>query len=212
MDVYAFDRLTGEYVGITAADPDPLAEGQWLVPAFATPVVPPAPVVGFARVFVSGIWSLVEDHRGETWWRGHGDPVAIDEIGADAVDGLSEAEPPAPAPTQADLIIHVAVARWRKETGGITIGGLSIVTDRESQAMIIGAHAYVVANPAAVIQWKTAAGFVELDAAQITGLALAVGSHVQACFVKEAEVVGAIAEYATRAEIDAAFAAVQTAY
>jgi hypothetical protein len=207
MEVYSFAPTTGEYVGTLAADPDPLAEGKWLVPAFATSIAPPAAAAGFVRVFL-GAWSLIEDHRGETWWRGHGDPVVIGEIGAAAVAGLSEAEPPAPAPTQADLIIHAAVARWRKETGGITIGGLSIVTDRESQAMVIGAHAYVVANPAAVIQWKTAAGFVELDAAQITALALAVGSHVQACFVKEAEVVGTIAEYATLAEIDAAFAAV----
>lgn len=124
---------------------------------------------------------------------------------------IAEPTPP-PPPTEADLIAYAADARWRKETGGITVGGVPIATDRESQAMLTGAHAYVQANPTATIKWKSEAGFVELTAEQITALALAVGAHVQACFAKEAEVVGSIGSYPTKESIDAAFVAVQTVF
>ncbi|MDQ2083092.1 DUF4376 domain-containing protein [Xanthobacteraceae bacterium Astr-EGSB] len=110
-----------------------------------------------------------------------------------------------------DLVAYAAATRWRRETGGVTIAGVTVATDRESQAMLSGAHAYVQANPAAAtIRWKSEDGFVALDAPQITALALAVGAHVQACFTAEADIAAGIESgtITTRAEIDAAFAAI----
>jgi hypothetical protein len=109
-----------------------------------------------------------------------------------------------------DLVAYAADARWRRETGGIVVGDVPVETDRQSQAMLTGAHAYVAAHPAATIQWKTAAGFVTLDAATVTALALAVGAHVQASFACEADVAAQIASgsITTPAQIDAAFASI----
>jgi len=123
--------------------------------------------------------------------------------------------PPTP-PTADDLVALAASARFKKETGGITVIGIPIATDRESQAMLNGAFNFVQVNSTATIKWKSDAGFVELTAAQIMGLALAVGTHVQACFAKEADVnVGISAQpptITTAAQIADAFAAVSTAY
>jgi hypothetical protein len=107
-----------------------------------------------------------------------------------------------------DLGIYAANKRYAVETAGITIGGSTIATDRESQAMITGAYNYLQANPAESVQFKTKNGFVDLDATAMTVIATAVGAHVQACFAREAAVAAAIDDetVTTTAEIDAAFA------
>lgn len=106
------------------------------------------------------------------------------------------------------LVAYAAAARWRKEVGGIVAAGQTIATDRGSQAMVAGAHAYLQQAPDATIHFKGDAGFVVLDAAAMTAIALAVGAHVQSCFAIEAEVLVDIESGAitTKAEIDAAFA------
>lgn len=83
--------------------------------------------------------------------------------------------------------------RWEVETGGIVISGMPIPTDRESQALITGAVAGALIDPAQVIYWKTSAKdehgvpiSVPLDATTLKAVALAVRAHVQACFDLEA--------------------------
>ena len=106
------------------------------------------------------------------------------------------------------LTVYVAAKRFEVETGGILFNGATIATDRESQAMISGAYSFVAANPEASISYKTAGGFVQLNAAQVQAVANAVGQHVQACFAKEAVIATQIAGggITSIAEIDAAFA------
>jgi len=130
---------------------------------------------------------------------GYGDPPSEGAVAA--AEAAIEADPAA-------LAAHAAAVRFAVETGGITVSGATVDTSRESQAMITGAHSYVLATPAAVIFYKSAGGFVTLDAATMVAVATAVGQHVQACFAREAEVVVAIAAetVTSRAAIDAAFA------
>lgn len=92
----------------------------------------------------------------------------------------------------ADLAAYAADRRWRAETAGIVVAGAVIATDRESQAMIMGARLYAQATPGANVQFKTAGGFVALGGAQIEAVALAVAAHVQACFAVEAAVLAEI--------------------
>lgn len=91
-------------------------------------------------------------------------------------------------PSKDALLAYSADIRWRQETSGIAINGAVIDTGRESQAMINGAFALAKDDPAAVIQFKAATGFVSLDSATMVGIARAVGAYVQACFAKEAGV------------------------
>ncbi len=102
--------------------------------------------------------------------------------------------PPAPPPSAADLYVAAVDKRWRVETGGISVGGVPVATDRESQSLITGAHAYVLTNPDVSIKFKAANGFVDLDATRVTAVATAVAAHVQACFAVEADVAAAIAD------------------
>jgi len=109
-----------------------------------------------------------------------------------------------PEPVPVDLYAYAATKRYAVETGGIVIDGMRVMTDRASQSLITGAYNYVQANPDVLVKFKTAAGFVELTAAQMTAIANAVGAHVQASFAAEGEankqiIAGTIS---TTAEID----------
>jgi len=75
---------------------------------------------------------------------------------------------------------------------GTTVAGMSIATDDTSQSRITGAALAVTIDPEATVQWKTGAGFVTLDAAQVIAVAQAVRAHVQACFDREAALLAAL--------------------
>ncbi|WP_054312928.1 DUF4376 domain-containing protein [Mesorhizobium sp. 1M-11] len=111
-----------------------------------------------------------------------------------------------PIPLKVQLTAYAADKRWQVETGGITVGGATIDTSRESQAMITGAYAYSQANPTETISYKAASGWVSMDAATLAAIATAVGAHVQACFAAEAAMAAEIeaGTITTTAEIDAA--------
>lgn len=64
--IYATHPETGEYVSQALADPSPLEEGVWLVPALAYLDSPPDVMPGWARIRQGGKWRQVEDHRGKT--------------------------------------------------------------------------------------------------------------------------------------------------
>lgn len=100
--------------------------------------------------------------------------------------------PPTVERLDTDLYAYAADKRWRVETGGISVGGVPVATDRESQSLITGAHAYAQINPGVMIKYKSGAGFVDLEAATVAAIATAVAAHVQACFATEADVAVAI--------------------
>jgi hypothetical protein len=110
-----------------------------------------------------------------------------------------------PEPVPVDLQAYAAAKRYAVETGGIVLNGMSVMTDRQSQALITGAYAYVQANPTVTVSFKTPSGFVNLAAAEVTAVANAVGAHVQASFAAEDAVVQGIAAgtIKTAADIDA---------
>jgi hypothetical protein len=115
--------------------------------------------------------------------------------------------PPAAPPI--DLKAYAAARRYEREIGGVVVAGTSIDTSRESQSMIAGAHAYVQAMPSATVDFKAASGWVTLDAATVTAIALSVAAHVQACFAAEKAADAGIdaGTITTTAEVDAAIAA-----
>lgn len=106
----------------------------------------------------------------------------------------------------AELKEYASARKRSAETGGMTISGMSIATDRESQGMISGAYLAVQRDPQRIIQWKTESGFVPIDAATMTAIADAVANHVQDFFAKEAEVCTLIdsGEITTFEQIEAA--------
>lgn len=82
----------------------------------------------------------------------------------------------------------LANKRYAVETGGIVINTITIKTDRDSQGMLIGAKVGVDAGVLSSVKWKAENGWTTLTAAQITAIASAVATHIQAAFTRENEI------------------------
>ncbi len=129
---------------------------------------------------------------------------ALASPGGTYADGVYTPLPPT-AP-KVVLAAYAADKRWRVETGGIVVAGSQIDTSRDSQSLIEGAFAYVKESGEDAVEFKTASGWVTMDAATVRAVALAVGAHVRACFATESAVSTAIlaGTITTEAEIDSA--------
>ena len=96
---------------------------------------------------------------------------------------------------------QIAARRFQVETGGVTVAGVQINTERDSQSLLTGAAFAVSLDPEYRIKWKAATGFVDLTGEQILGIASQVRAFVQACFNREAELLGAVADGSITAEM-----------
>jgi hypothetical protein len=98
---------------------------------------------------------------------------------------------------------EIADKRWRTETSGITVAGVEIATDRESQALLMGVVLAAQNDPEYIINWKAKNGWAVLDAATILAVADAVRTHVQACFDREKKLQDQIESATTVEELEA---------
>ena len=71
--------------------------------------------------------------------------------------------------------------RWQRETGGINVGGVRVLTGTEDQNRIASA---LIGAPA-TLDFKAESGWVTLTLAELQGIAAAITAHVQACFTAE---------------------------
>jgi hypothetical protein len=98
---------------------------------------------------------------------------------------------------------EIAAARYAAEIAGVTVGGATVRTDRESQSLITGAALKALQDAEYVCSWKTDAGFVELSAPQILAIADAVRAHVQSCFDRERALLALIDAAETPEDLEA---------
>mgnify|MGYP000199153969 CR=1 FL=1 len=103
------------------------------------------------------------------------------------------------------IIDHLPAYRYQKETGGITVNGVQIQTDRESRAILTGAYVRAKEDNLYTVRWKTPAGFVTLNAAQIIAISDAVADHVQKCYAAEADVYSDILSMTSKEDVETAF-------
>lgn len=83
-------------------------------------------------------------------------------------------------------LAELADWRYQQEIRGVMVGGARIKTDRESQAIVTSALISLSQGLATSIDWKAEGGvWITLGLPEITGIAQAVVSHVQACFTLE---------------------------
>lgn len=115
--------------------------------------------------------------------------VVVREVVPWAAEEIAEHE----AARRAEMAQQIADRRWQAEVAGIDVGGMHIDTGRDSQALITGATVQAMLDPNYSLRLKTVAGFVDLTAEQIIGVATAARAHVQACFNREAELLEALA-------------------
>lgn len=117
-------------------------------------------------------------------------------------------------PSREDLRLYAAKTRWQKEVGGVTVSGMPVATDDRSKLLLAGARTKAKEDATVTKRWKGDAGWIELTAPQLIQIGDIVDHHVTACFDLEEEAsagieAGTITSYA---DIDAAFAALSTAY
>lgn len=98
---------------------------------------------------------------------------------------------------------EIAAARYEQEIAGVVLNGVTVRTDRESQALITGAALKAMQDPDYSCKWKAQNGFIELSAAEIIAIADAVRAHVQAAFDREADLAPLVEAAETQAELDA---------
>ena len=107
--------------------------------------------------------------------------------------------PPSPEPetlesVKAEKRAEIAAWRYEKEVGGVVLNGISINTERDSQAIIGNTLLSMREGLVQSVNWKTADGtFVPLGPAEIEAIAGAVVAHVQACFNAEAMLLAEVA-------------------
>ena len=111
------------------------------------------------------------------------------------------------APTFEDLrnrkYREIAQARYNAEIAGVTINGVLIKTDRETQAVLTAACLQAYIDSGYSLNWKTGDGtFVSLPAEKIMAFGTAVRQHVQSCFDREAELVALIEAATSPEELD----------
>ena len=99
---------------------------------------------------------------------------------------------------------EIAQARYNAEIAGVTINGVLIKTDRETQAVLTAACLQAYIDSGYSLNWKTGDGtFVSLPAEKIMAFGTAVRAHVQGCFDREAELLPLIEAATTQAELEA---------
>ena len=117
-------------------------------------------------------------------------------------------DPEPPEPTLDELKTakraEIAAERYVAETGGIEVDGVTIATDRGSQALLTAAVVMARLDPEFKTQWKCADGrFKQLDAFQLRAIGDAVIAHVESCFAREGELCEQIDAATMPEELDA---------
>lgn len=91
-----------------------------------------------------------------------------------------------PTKSREDLLSELSAYRYEREVGGTTFNGMTVRTDRATRASITEAQnalsSGLITEP---ISWKMENGWVELTQELLNGIASAVASHVQNCFLAE---------------------------
>ncbi|MEP2979042.1 MAG: hypothetical protein ABJO86_06125 [Lentilitoribacter sp.] len=91
MDIYNFHTQTGEYMGASRADANPLEAGEFLIPACATTLKPLQAGEGEKAVFDGNEWRIQKDNRGVDYWLDDGSHHTITELNQSIPDqALSE--------------------------------------------------------------------------------------------------------------------------
>lgn len=74
MRIFNYHPVTGKFLGESVAEESPLEPGVFLVPAYATPIEPPATAEGQADFFVNGEWVVLDDAVA-----GSGSPIPVSQ-------------------------------------------------------------------------------------------------------------------------------------
>jgi|GEM_PF-1091947 len=172
MEIYSYHPATGEFIGASLADKDPLDDEIWLVPAHAVTTAPPS-APGKAAVWAEGAWTLVDDHRGETWFMGHGCPFVVTTL--EIPVGATQTEPAAPPKYQSADAAKAAMVQWANNFTAAVTGPVPIDERLSWDAKEAAARAYIAetADTAQTAMIETEAAITEEGPASLAAIIIA---------------------------------------
>ena len=178
--IYHYHRVTKEFLGSSVARIDPKeAEPTPLIPANATLDAPPEAGENQSAVFEDGAWALVDDYRGQTFYKPDGEEFIISDLDFPPESDWTTEKP-------VDFVAEIKRIRNEKIYGGLTVGAVTVDTEDVSQSRLTAVRIKADQDANYTVDWKTQNGFVTLDAPTIIAISDAVLKHVQACFTAEA--------------------------
>jgi hypothetical protein len=152
----------------------PVVDGQFLAgDALSQAIVDFCPVGFFERVTVPNAASL--DLTSLVGSTGTNTPTPTDP---------SEQQDPLVQAKEAKFR-ELAAWRYAMEVRGVNLGGVTVRTDRESQATLANALLSMREGFVAEVDWKAANGWAKVSAPQMAAIARAVSQHVQQSFACE---------------------------
>lgn len=181
--VYQRDA-NGIYLGEAIAYESSLEPGVFHLPADCVWDAPPPTREHEIAIWNGDAWSVVPDHRGETWCVG-GAAVVVDFVGDPAERGYSTVPPePSLENLRRAKIAAVTNVAATLLAAGAPIGSLHIALDDGSRADLTAMAATATAASAGVISWPEsyARGWIAIEnvriplATPVEGLALAVAA------------------------------------
>lgn len=133
MNIYNYD-MNGVYLYTSQAMANPLEQGEYLVPAYATTVAPPSVGVDEVAVFdlISETWSIVENHIGKEGYLGD-EPYTISDLGELPV-GFTLTKPLAVLKKEKKTELSTFVDNMVRN--GITELGIKVSLDKTTLAYI----------------------------------------------------------------------------
>ncbi|WP_150526822.1 hypothetical protein [Roseibium sediminis] len=97
---------TGEYISTAEALPDPLVPGNYIIPANATTIKPPATAEDKRPVFTGKSWIVVTDLRGAVYWGADLVQRVITTLGEEIPEGHTTIKPPVQRENEAIELVN----------------------------------------------------------------------------------------------------------
>lgn len=169
MIVYTYDPITGEHLGQTEADENPLAPGEFLIPAFATPEQPMQPVEGHRAVFSSGVWTEIP----LDFIAPQDEPLTLEKA-KQTKKKLIEQDREGDLYNGFNFVLDPAISP------------MAVDTDPQSQAnILLAAQLALLPGAPTSIDWRMKNNeTVSLTASQVLSMAAQLGEHVRKAYAR----------------------------
>lgn len=207
---YTFDPNTHEFLNVRVPQIDPLeseiaGETVYTLPGqYETIIEPPTVGIKEKAIFNNGVWEIVEDHRGETWWINHSQQIVIEQLGNPLDFNYYQTQPPKTYDSITEAQEEKINFCWNKmieltETDYVAITtsagkhnyGIDKTTRDNIQMALIGVLAGIVTGPKS---WSPKGEVIpiELTPQEIGLVAGTIGNsyetYIQAYFVHKAAI------------------------
>lgn len=189
---------------MTEKTPNRSSSGGWIisyeatVPHFVSGLYPPE---YYGEYPTENCIEVTQERRDRLWEEMQQHRMCYDPATGDFVPYVP------PAPTLEQLKerkrAEIAAARYEAETAGITVNGISVATDRDSQALLTAAAFSAFMDSSYTVEWKMTDGtFATLTAEQIIAIGRAVSAHVESCFSRERNLYALVDAAQTAEEVE----------